>query len=323
MDQQIEYHNKKDVYWLRENSEISSSHGGEWEDGFLDVAPCSLVRTVRRFRDNEGLEMFKVLLILVGGGTHQATGTLRKVFCLAGCLGVEYINVRIALPEGFCDWGGGITLAQGLHDLGIRAVLVLNCTLAFAMQWRKRSQNLNQWSRIVLCTNRCLLRSLWAASLPTLLACADQVSRVTRVTPRYPKQCFGSLYLLSEELDFSGILDVSCSISKEDHGVLWDPDSNTPGPYPVLKSAEVSIQITAEKRRLAERGYKCRVIHMQCYLDTAGRLRHVVYTQTEDNGEDKITLGYNRPHAAMCRYGWLEERLKRPRRRHIVFTILR
>jgi hypothetical protein len=43
----------------------------------------------------------------------------------------------------------GITLAEGLHDWGRRAVPLLNYTLAFALQLRKITENLSQGSRVV------------------------------------------------------------------------------------------------------------------------------------------------------------------------------
>jgi hypothetical protein len=44
---------------------------------------------------------------------------------------------------------GEITSAEGLHDWGRRAVPLLNYTLAFALQLRKRTENLSQCSRVV------------------------------------------------------------------------------------------------------------------------------------------------------------------------------
>jgi hypothetical protein len=46
-------------------------------------------------------------------------------------------------------WGGGITLAEGLHDWGRRAVLLLNYTLSFALQLRKSTESISQCSRVV------------------------------------------------------------------------------------------------------------------------------------------------------------------------------
>jgi hypothetical protein len=53
----------------------------------------------------------------------------------------------MALAEGL--WGG-IILAEGLHDWGMRAVPLFSYTLAFALHLRKSTENLSQGSRIVL-----------------------------------------------------------------------------------------------------------------------------------------------------------------------------
>jgi hypothetical protein len=44
---------------------------------------------------------------------------------------------------------GEITSAEGLHDWVRQAVLLLNYTLAFALQLRKSTDNLRQGSRVV------------------------------------------------------------------------------------------------------------------------------------------------------------------------------
>jgi hypothetical protein len=46
-------------------------------------------------------------------------------------------------------WGGKIILAEGIHDCGGRAMPLLNCTLAFALQLRKSTENFSQCSWIV------------------------------------------------------------------------------------------------------------------------------------------------------------------------------
>jgi hypothetical protein len=58
----------------------------------------------------------------------------------------------IALAEGQSDFGGGggIILAEGLHDWGMRTVPLFSYTLAFAVQLRKSTENLSQGSRLVL-----------------------------------------------------------------------------------------------------------------------------------------------------------------------------
>jgi hypothetical protein len=66
------------------------------------------------------------------------------------CLEVEPRSVGIALADGLCDLeGGGIILAEGLHEWGWRVVPLLNYTLAFALQLRKSTENLSQGSREV------------------------------------------------------------------------------------------------------------------------------------------------------------------------------
>jgi hypothetical protein len=60
-------------------------------------------------------------------------------------------------PEGFGSlwlmasgtWGG-IILAEGLHDWGRQAVLLLNYTLASAYQLRKSTESLSQGSRVAV-----------------------------------------------------------------------------------------------------------------------------------------------------------------------------
>jgi hypothetical protein len=68
---------------------------------------------------------------------------------------VEPRSVGIALADGLCELGGGITLAEGLRDWGWRAVSLLNYTLAFALQLRKSTENLSQGGRVVCCRGTC------------------------------------------------------------------------------------------------------------------------------------------------------------------------
>jgi hypothetical protein len=49
-----------------------------------------------------------------------------------------------------------MTLVVGLRGWGKRAVPLLNCSLAFDLQFRKITENLSQRSRIVLGTTRCV-----------------------------------------------------------------------------------------------------------------------------------------------------------------------
>jgi hypothetical protein len=72
-----------------------------------------------------------------------------KRILVGGSLGVEPRSVGIALADGLCDLGGEITLAEGLHDWGRRAVSLLNYTLEFALQLRKSTEKLSQGSRVV------------------------------------------------------------------------------------------------------------------------------------------------------------------------------
>jgi hypothetical protein len=70
---------------------------------------------------------------------------------------------------------GEITSAEGLHDWGRRAVLLLNYTLAFSLQLRKSTENLSQGSRVVGdCSLRCPSRPFrdslgWPAEHQTTL----------------------------------------------------------------------------------------------------------------------------------------------------------
>jgi hypothetical protein len=97
----------------------------------------------------EGLDMFRLgLLTLEGIRIREAICPLRKELWLAGYLGVEPRD-GIALVEGQSDFGG-IILAEGLHDWGMRAVPLISYILAFALQLRKSTEKLSQDSRLVL-----------------------------------------------------------------------------------------------------------------------------------------------------------------------------
>jgi hypothetical protein len=82
-----------------------------------------------------------------GGNTdRQAICPLRKELWLAGCLGVEPREMGSIWLRAWATLGGGIILAEGLHDWGMRAVPLLSYTLAFSLQLRKSTQNLSQGS---------------------------------------------------------------------------------------------------------------------------------------------------------------------------------
>jgi hypothetical protein len=83
------------------------------------------------------------------GGRMIPSGNLpfTKELCLSGCLGVESRRVGIVLADGLCDLGGGgIIVAEGLHDGGWRAVPLFNYTLEFVLQLKKSTENLSQGS---------------------------------------------------------------------------------------------------------------------------------------------------------------------------------
>jgi hypothetical protein len=67
---------------------------------------------------------------------------------------------------------------------------------------------------------------------------------------------------LSEKLQWSGLSGVSRGLGKRLGRDLWDVDSDPPAPKPKLQSTEVGLQITDEKRRIARRGYKSRIVRV-------------------------------------------------------------
>jgi hypothetical protein len=71
---------------------------------------------------------------------------------------VEWMSrtVGIALGEGLCDSTGDNFGWRPPRLEGRRARSPSNCTLAFALQKRKSTQNLSQLSRVVLDTTRCV-----------------------------------------------------------------------------------------------------------------------------------------------------------------------
>lgn len=77
--------------------------------------------------------------------------------------------------------------------------------------------------------------------------------------PKIPN-CFDPLYQLSEKLHWSGLLDASCDLNKENHCALLDIDSNPPGPETELQSTKVGLQKTDKERWTTVCGYESRVI---------------------------------------------------------------
>jgi hypothetical protein len=74
--------------------------------------------------------------------------------------------------------GRKITLAKDLHDWGRWAVFLLNYTLAFALQLKKSTENLNQGSRVVK-TTRCADQTVFRNSFGR--PAVHQFTSVTRV----------------------------------------------------------------------------------------------------------------------------------------------
>jgi hypothetical protein len=79
-------------------------------------------------------------LTLAGIRTRQAICPLRKELWLAGCLGVEPREMGSLWLRASATLEGGIILAEGLHDWGMRAVPLFSYTLAFALQLRKSTE---------------------------------------------------------------------------------------------------------------------------------------------------------------------------------------
>jgi hypothetical protein len=92
----------------------------------------------------------KLRIIATGGLSSQETCPLWKGFWLDGFVGVELRSVGTALADGLCELrgGGGITMAEGLHEWGRRTVS-LKYILTFALQLRKSTKNLSPGSRAV------------------------------------------------------------------------------------------------------------------------------------------------------------------------------
>jgi hypothetical protein len=64
-------------------------------------------------------------------------------------LGVEARPVGMALADALCDLRTN-ALTEGLHDLGRRALSLLNYTIALVLQLRKNTENFSQVSRVVI-----------------------------------------------------------------------------------------------------------------------------------------------------------------------------
>ena len=70
-----------------------------------------------------------------------------------------------------------------------------------------------------------------------------------------------------EECYWSG-LDEAPSGTRENHrAALGNIYGDSPFAQPPLKVVEVGLQVADEQRRLAERGYDCRVIRVKGQLD--------------------------------------------------------
>jgi hypothetical protein len=82
---------------------------------------------------------------------------LWKGFWLDGSLAFEPRSIVIALADGLCELGEGITSTEGLHDWGRRAVPLFNYTLVFTSQLKKSTENLSQGSREVEDDSLCQL----------------------------------------------------------------------------------------------------------------------------------------------------------------------
>jgi hypothetical protein len=93
-----------------------------------------------------GLSLLKVLAFRLRAvatgwrGLQSSNLSLRKELWLDRCLGIKPRIVGITLAEDLCDWGGGITLAEGLRGWRKRAVSHLYFSLLFALQLRKSTE---------------------------------------------------------------------------------------------------------------------------------------------------------------------------------------
>jgi hypothetical protein len=94
---------------------------------------------------------------------------------------------------------------------------------------------------------------------------------------------------LSQELNWSRFEGSSTGFSEEYHGALreaGDPPFSQPQPY----LAEICLQVIEEKRCLAERGNDGRVVRVESQLVDAGRCRHFVVIQAEQDRVNYCTL---------------------------------
>jgi hypothetical protein len=65
----------------------------------------------------EGLDMFRLGAVATGGKKNPSGNLSFKKTTFVGCMsGSSSQRDGIAFAEGFCDLGGGIMLAKGLHD---------------------------------------------------------------------------------------------------------------------------------------------------------------------------------------------------------------
>ena len=100
--------------------------------------------------------------------------------------------------------------------------------------------------------------------------------------------------------------DPPTGLSEEHDGarrVAGDPSFSQPPP----NLAELSLQVVDEQRWLTRRDYDSRVVCVESQVDMAGRRRHVVDIQTEQDGTYYSSLIHASPHATTSRCGCLED----------------
>jgi hypothetical protein len=95
--------------------------------------------------------------------------TKKKKLWLDGRLRIEPRRDGIAWLKTSETWEGSI-LAEGLRDWESRAVPFFDCTLAFALQLRKSTENLSHGRRSVLDTNCVDLAATLEATSTCLLS---------------------------------------------------------------------------------------------------------------------------------------------------------
>jgi hypothetical protein len=104
----------------------------------------------------EGLDMFKLGAVATGGRMIPS-GNLRftKRTLVEWLVDVREMNTEglgslwLMVSVTFFFGGGGVILAEGLHDWGRRAMPLLDFILAFALQLSKNTQNFSRGNRVV------------------------------------------------------------------------------------------------------------------------------------------------------------------------------